>query len=466
VFPVAYNKVQRAERVLEKYVTDKALSPEGRDFLIASLDPMHDMQLSSLKGWPDLESSSSIVRCIKKSFTVTKPAGLTAGQNWDCHVMAWPFLNRTAMQQFSRGTNYPGNLLLYGGGTGITLGGVDSFAVDSGNPLNLYTPATSIPSGNASLDSSYLKGASRLVGLGVEAQNTTAELNRQGMVTVYRQNQSALSIDTRTVGGLSGSSPTTLAVSTKSVRSPPLTVQSALLIPGSRQWRAEDGAYIMAPFVGSSNPPMMVGYDLPVIPTTDTAEDEVGDAGPTLNLNNVIMPTLNQQSTFPASCAATKLHPIHMPGMIFTGLSPETSLQIQVNFYVETFPTPAENDILVLATPSAPYDPVALEMFSRALSDLPVGVPADFNGFGDWFAAVVKAITDFASPALLAFGQPLLAAGSTAANVAARGYLAAQTPQTKPRLLTRDDRKRKKAKARDKNNKIIAEAVKAHGSGR
>jgi len=51
-------------------------------------------------------------------------------------------------------------------------------------------------------------------------------------------------------------------------------------------------------------------------------------------------------------------------------------------------------DLVVLATPSPEYDPKALEAYSIALQDMPVGVPVAENGIGDWFSGVVNKISN------------------------------------------------------------------------
>jgi len=129
-------------------------------------------------------------------------------------------------------------------------------------------------------------------------------------------------------------------------------------------------------------------------------------------------------------------YPLHMGGAIFTGLSDTTTLTLNVNTFHESFPSPAENDILVLATPSATYDPVALEMFSHSLSSMPVGVPASENGLGDWFLGAVADAAEFLAPLAVALGQPVIGAGLVAGGALARrgqNYLVAPSPQSMPR---------------------------------
>jgi len=81
-------------------------------------------------------------------------------------------------------------------------------------------------------------------------------------------------------------------------------------------------------------------------------------------------------------------------GACFTGLSLQTTLFIRWNLYIERFPDSSLPDLVVLATPSPEYDPKALEAYSIALQDMPVGVPVAENGIGDWFSGVVNKISN------------------------------------------------------------------------
>ena len=449
-----YTKVTRGERLLNM-LTDKAgLSPTGRDFLIAALDPMHDTQLTNLEGWPDVETAASVVRCITKSVTISQPVGITG--DWNLHVVAFPWQSSCSMLSTSRSDVPYGNNVLNYGGASQNLGGVMAFGTQTDVDLSLVASPT--VGQIALLDTSYEGGASRIVGLGIECTNTTASLNRQGTCTVYRQPQSHTTDDIYSVCNI----PTGAAIKDFSghmVRSPPLNVADAMLIPGSRQWKAEDGCYLVTPFVGQDNPPQLVRYTQPLIPTVSNSEDVVTTSGAALmNRANLLMPQMatNVGST-PAISAALKIAPIHMPGAIFSGLSATSTITINVNYYVETFPTKAQASILPLATPSAIYDPLALELFSKALSSLPVGVKAGENGLGDWFAGVIKEITNYATPALLALGQPGFAAISQGANTLSRGYLASQSP-------TQEGKRKKKNKNKAQNREMMNQIISAQAA--
>lgn len=407
---------------MEMMVERHELTPSGRDFLIAALDPMHDNQLKELSGWPDVETASSVVRCIKQTQSISVPPGTG---NWDFSLNLFPFLDNLPATVRARTNDTIGAP----SATNVPYGGLAGYVLPTGGILDI----ASSPKFQLTLNDTYSQGASRVVGLGFEIVNTTSTLYRQGQVTVWRQpNASHLSECVLRDTNYGTSSPGPYMFAAAIIESFPTTVPQAMLIPGSRQWEAEDGAYIVAPFVGQDNPPLLVSYKEPCVLRSPSAVDQtfstpLSNAAPVqANSGEVLVPNpfvfIPPGTTITAQAAPpTKIYPLHQCGAFFQGLSEQTSLAITLNVFVETFPTVAEPDILVLATPSAEYDPVALQLFSHALTQLPVGVPAGWNPFGEWFSDVIETIADWgAAPA--AFINPALGAGFTAAGKMAKEY--------------------------------------------
>ncbi len=312
----------------------------------------------------------------------------------------------------------------------ITLGGVQMRQANPGSNLNLSTAPLV---GAIYLPDEYSAGAGRVIGMGIEVVNTTSDLNRQGQVTVYRNNQShgenSSYLFNPASGGTEGHPSVTFSCDT--VRSQPLSQEAAMLIPGSMQWKAQEGCYLVVPFVGQENPATLVNYTAPVYETGNLTEDTTG----TVNTESRYAPNYIVNvagSTFSYEMPPTRMYPLHQAGAIFTGLSLQTTLTLTVNIYLETFPTPAEAGILVLATPSAGYDPVALELFSTALTELPVGVMAKDNTLGEWFADVVSTVAGWVQPIASAMGMDSISAGAGVAKKIADGYLRPQSPANKP----------------------------------
>lgn len=362
------------------------MTPGGADFLVANLDPFHDNQLRELSGWPDQETAASVIRIIKQSVTIQAP---TVSGNWDAHINLWPWLDLVTMAQVGR-TFFNNQLnIITGASPAAQVGGLNVMTKASGpGAFNLATDFAAA----LTLDPAYSKGVGRLIGIGFEVINTTADIYRQGLVTVFRQAQ-PINDNGVLMQTITGQAPAFF--DSTAYRLPPLTTVDALLYPGTRQWKAEEGCYIVAPFVGDENPPSSVNYMQPVIPLTD---DQCG----TGNNTNIWVPTYTGNvsgiATYPtyAVYRALKHYPIHDVGAIFTGLSHETTLQVNMNIIYESFPSVSEREVLVLAKPSCSYDPKALAALSQVLSSLPVGVPAHMNAGGDWFYDLVSTIAEYA----------------------------------------------------------------------
>jgi len=405
------SKVNRGEKILNRLVTEQKISPTGRDWLIAAIDPFHDAQLQNLEGWPDTECGASVVRCIKKSVTVAVPnlASFPAGQNWDCHIAMWPWMNGTTT--FSQCTARRGNVIvgqaLPNTAPFAPMGGIQIWAVQPGQNLDiLQSVGSTVQVGRIDLDPIYTQGSGRLIGVGYEVHNTTAELYIQGSACCYRQQADVPFSSTYQIGGTNTAGGTYSGVlNGLPTRSPPINLGQAMLMSGSRQWTAAEGMYQVAAFLSEENPAYPVPPSTPII-LPNGSDDQEGlayNGGTSTVFYPTGQPIVNGFTFYPFS----RVHPIHQSGSIFTGLSYQTTLTINVNFFYESFPSVSDVDILVLAKPSAIYDPCVMELYSRLVQELPVGVPVRENGLGDWFLQAASDAAKFIGPAIAALPHPI-----------------------------------------------------------
>ncbi len=435
------SNVTRGEKLMNRLVNEQRLTPSGKDWLVAALDPFHDNQLANLEGWPDTECGASVVRCIKLSAQLTVPSTVTSGQNWDAHVVMWPWLQNIAMIAPSQrsgnmfqGVTYPAPL------TPPTdpmaqLGGCQVFGMPSGQPLRLdYNNPSSVVRSIATLriDPVYTKGSGRIIGAGFEIHNTTAEIYKQGSCCVYRQQADARDISGYKVrGGITAPVGNYEATFTGSqVRCPPQTLAQAMLMSGSRQWTAEEGCYQVAAFYSDENAAIPTNSNVPLVfLSADYDDDEAS-----LNTEGLMFPVpqyIGSQYGENFSTVCERVHPFHQSGAIFTGLSYNTTLTLNFNVFYESFPSMSDPNILALAKPSAIYDPCALELYSRVLQELPVGVPVRENGLGDWFLSAATQAAKYLGPALAMMPHPIAkGAGAALTYLGNTGndYVKRQTP--------------------------------------
>lgn len=82
--------VARSQRVLDKIGARLGLTPSGKEWIIASVDPYHDTPVNCC-GYPDNNEAASVVQVVKVSTALVVPAAAGAG-NWDCHIHQFPWM--------------------------------------------------------------------------------------------------------------------------------------------------------------------------------------------------------------------------------------------------------------------------------------------------------------------------------------------------------------------------------------
>lgn len=405
------NRVSRSEKILDELQQRGALTEEGKEWLIAALDPFHDTPVKP-RGWPDLETAASVVRCIKQSVTLKKPDSVTTA-GWDCFIIAWPWRNANVTQAATGANNIFSSSAPIG-----PIGGVQAFGAAVGSSLDF---ATTPSMASLKLDP-YTVGTNRLIASGLEVVNTTADIYKQGLATSWRMNATRRAASTCIMAN--GDTRVFTPLSVQFYEQPPATIAQAMLIPGTKQWKAEDGCYAVVGFVGQDNPPECPNYVQPaVVVFAPDPEEEV--------VQTTFMPVaLGSDGLNNLEWVAQRLFPTHVSGVYLTGLSDQTTLVLNTVDYVETFPTPTEEDILVLATPSAQYDPVALELYSHCMRKLPPACMVGENPLGEWFAEAVSEAADFLAPIAAAVGAGPIAGIAKGAGAMARYYLKSVRPPT------------------------------------
>jgi hypothetical protein len=363
---------------------NRGLTSDGRAWLVAACDPFHDQDLT-MAGYPDLQSASSVVQLVKKQLQVTVPSTVTVGSNWDCNISMFPNLVRTTNLSLSGVTPISGTGFAGASAVGpYYFGGVTVSAVPQGTETY---PTQALPASLAAqwsgLDlKDYIKGNMRVIGMAFEVVNTTAELYRQGQVTAYRMPEST------NLGSYFTLFATTPNVSTADLaiykRLPPANLAAAQLLYGSRSWAAKEGAYSVARQNTLSNPFVQPTYMRRFYTDQDPSN---GSAG------------LWWANSIPGNSIGDGADldlPYDLSGAYFTGLSYQTTLTLNVRWLIERCPGPSEADLVVLATPSAKYDPIAFELYCAAIADMPPGVMLSENPLGEWFRKAMAGIAEYA----------------------------------------------------------------------
>jgi len=382
--------ISRSERIMNKILNTQGVQESSRGAMWAQLDPFHDHPFRA-DGWPDAVNAASVVECFKQTFSFGPPSGVTT--NWDVSVVLFPSMlldNLSLYQTQSYSGSRQSNVYVEGANPVVTsIGGCTVFGASTGGgtPLtSAYTSLAGIPTtGSGSLANvPAVPGAFRVFGWAMEIVNQTAPLYQQGSCTVWRQPMpSPLEATSITVLDSAGR----VAIGSALVApGPPNSVAEAMLLQGSRQWHAKEGAYVIAT-VNSDENYLLNNQSV----STVYYEDSQGDQ------NKFGVSTTDTTSAI-GGFPLTVLIPFNMSGAYFTNLSNQTSLTVNLRTFVEIFPSQLGNPLTSLAQPSAPYDELCLRIISECLKDMPPGVMLCENGFGDWLSDVVGKVASFVSP--------------------------------------------------------------------
>jgi len=380
-------KVSRTvDKILDSMERDSNLSREGRDWLIAACDPFHDHEMA-LSGYPDVLTASTVVQLVKKQLQITVPTtgngAVAAGANWDCHITLLPNAIPNNLQGFSQVDPFFRIITSTTTTNNLTFGCLSVQSCPSGgNTFPAQAGIASVSSQSLAVNE-FINGNCRIIGMAFEVVNTTAEINKQGQVLVYRLP------NTDTVTSVFASYATTpLVVSATTIRAsrfPPANIAQAQLLYGTRSWAASEGAYVVSRQSGLDNP-----INQPTaLPLTYLTTDVTPGSNTFVYSNSNLLTTAGQN--WPDLYS-----PFDISGAYFTGLSYSTTLTVNVRWLIERMPGPYESDLVVLATPSAPFDPLALELYTHCLRDMPPGVMLKENPLGEWFRSALAGVADLA----------------------------------------------------------------------
>lgn len=436
--------VRKSEQALAKYER-AGLTKDGKAWIIQSVDPFHDLPIMPI-GIPDGNTDQSVPLLVKRELQLN----WSGTNNWDCSIWLDQILRpyTTTAGAFTAG----GGALLPNSNPSVALGGINAISVDSGMSTDFST--TALPPGllvrSLPLPDQYTQGLYSISAIGFEVYNTTSDLYKQGSVLVWRMPNAQAQRDT--MFNLRG-----YPLLAEVHPLPPRDIAAARQLTNSKQWEAKEGCYVVAAMDGEWQ-----GARLPerrAVVRSDTLDQQFGHSQATIDgtfLSNDLVPysySVNGTTYDLELPSAVVTHPFSMCGAYFTGLSPQTTLTLVVNYYLERYPTQATADLIPLARPRPRYDPLALEIYSQIIGDMPPGVPVKDNGLGTWFAEAVSNIAPYVSGALSAIPHPIAQGAALAAKTAGKvadTYLVQASPA--------QDATVRKAKAKKKRQKAKAQA--------
>jgi hypothetical protein len=383
---------QMAEQILEKRLATGKSSKDAISWLKTALDPFHDYDVG-IAGIPDADSQFSVVQIYPKVTSVTAPPSLAAGETWSCHITTLPLGQNVNVSSYDMADAYGAIQIGYDNGERGVLGTVN--IITHGDSAATVTRASSFPTsfasiyGNASrefraisVDDVGDQSLKKLIAGGFEVHNDTAELYKQGSVTVYQNSQLCYDAGYTNYRQLSASA--ILGNSSKACRQPPHNRENAASLPSSRTWEASKGCYVPIRLTPETGYAPATGHQF------NTRLEDAAD-----NRTNIGYMQIQSTGMTGVSNDDNKLAfrgcNIETTGAYFSGLSPETVLTVTTKLIIESAPTPANPSLLFSATPTPNLDSKILALYFETIRHLPPGVEVSMNAKGDWFRMVMKA---------------------------------------------------------------------------
>jgi hypothetical protein len=398
------NKIVKSENKLSNVMTKCGISPAGQSFIDSSLDLFKDAQgRPPCIGYPDMAARNIVVQKVRATNVISRPAGLAVGGTWDCHIVNKMCNNVIVLNNYTANNQ---NLFMRDAAASAKLyGGVMVFTGAAGTPLGLGVTTQCF-----GLDPSYFNGdtSCRVIGKAHEVVNTTATLNIQGNVIVYQKPTCPYEEALATISISDGADTTVYGSLTTFIDFDGLGTPAQLLnYPKSKSWPAKDGCYQTCVMNSTRNTPgtdrqIMVAYRdgivaVPLLYATEVAYNIVNATTKSTSVPFTDWPFIS---------------PFNESGSYFQGLSYETTLQLTTIYLLESTPGRAQANLNTLTFLSPPFDPCALEMYSKLVEQLPAGVPVDQNGAGDWIQYIAEAADTMGVPGarLVAKGGKLVSA--------------------------------------------------------
>lgn len=378
------------------------LTQDGSNWFIEALDTFHDKEIGH-RGYPDMNSCKTVIQEGRVQVNVSAPAS-AAGGNWDVLICN---LNEAYTSTDPTGSGYfnmiDGLVTLNG-----TTYGVSPFIISSNIEGGWLLP------GDGSFGTAVFQNVNfnqyfanddpcRVVSMGFEVHNTTAEISKQGTVTAFKVPQvNSLGNWNIVRGG------PVLDYDVFNSVMPPALVNQAMPLAGTRQWLASEGALVNCvmnntdmPFVQPNNFPHAF---------SDTSNTNQPGSNPGYGFGSF---SFTSPSAF-VTKAVTMPIPYDTSGVFLTGLSNASTLTITFKMLIEIAPS-WNSPFVSLGAPSAAYDPLALQLYANVIREIPPAVKVNENASGDWFRGIMGIVQTVAP----VFGPVGALIGSAAGNLAA-----------------------------------------------
>ncbi len=383
-------------------VDHKKISPGGREWLKAALDPFHDKPLH-VEGYPDGHLGWSLVHPVKFRRQIVAPVAA----DWDCMVTVMPIHGTSAVPMYGSSVSVNLDLCQYNHtlSAATNIAAVVVTASAAGGTLWPPQNATTVAAYPMYINN-LADAPARIIAGGFEVIDVTPEFYRSGQCTVGVVN-SVESVSTALYADTSAGPYDEFHMQQTNFGGCPSTAAVATQVPNSVTWPAKEGCYVA----------LQMDVD------ADRHYCKNGPAGLTLLTGNPatsLCGTIVKHATLNAvqvvsswSVEQARAHRTHFA--CFSGLDQNVRLNLETRAFVESniaVTGGVLDPLALLATPTCPYDRAAIDLYRRMLFELPPGVPQSFNPAGEWFRKVLStlgSVMKIAGPVITGLSVPLAA---------------------------------------------------------
>lgn len=365
------DKAAQAEQRIKNICDKLGITEGGRKWVDIALDPFKDI-VQKPQGYPDRNMAPSVIQTVHASVDIHSP--LATG-NWDVNIFLDQIWEKTNLY---RTTSFQG---AWEQSTQDTVpycrGGLVVRSGAAGTDL-IFTTTQNAACQSLVTDVFDQDTSSRIIGIGMEIHNTTAEIHKQGSIICYKISDDP--VDVVMVPYVSGGANLYNPVACKGIElvEPPYNSSQAIDLPGSVQWDASKGAYVVPIFASENNDAQDRRKLIPLV-----VDDKTG---------NTFAPQLGANSTqglvYWTGGFNEKL-PTTLSGCYLTGLSAETTLTVNLTYYVEQFPS-FDSPMHRVSSPSCPEDFAAIELYTKVAREMPCGVEVNDNFLGSFVSGVSR----------------------------------------------------------------------------
>ncbi len=394
-------------------VEHKKLTSQGMEWLIAALDPFHDRPLH-IAGYPDGHLGWSVCHPVKYRRQVVAPI---AG-DWDCLIAVFPLHGMDYETMWDATISGNPNYCSYDHVTSTTHQ-LSALMVCSNSAGGVLWPPRAClgASGTVNAYPLYMNATadapSRLIAGGFEVIDVTPEFYKSGQCTVGVVDAMTGNSEVRLAD--LNAAPWTGTNETQAIfNSPPTNAAVATQVPNSVTWEAKKGAYVPLQLCVDQDRPYGKPRARRILMQAATAATSAF---------NILNSNLSTQVTHdPCQEHAHRLH-----FAVFSGLDQNVRLNIETRVFIESsvsFVSGVLDPVTLMASPTAPYDKIALDIYRRMLFDLPPGVPQSWNPAGEWFRKVLTGLSTvmkIAGPALVGLSAPAAALNPALTPILATG---------------------------------------------